>query len=120
MKRIVMVVFLLTSTIMFGVYFSPCFCQEQVQTAQSQLLQGNIVYVDFVGSTITIKHLQPGGGNDEITLGVTSHTKVDKGDLRMSLTDLKEGDAVIVEYYDDPMSFSAPKISQINVKPLIF
>ncbi len=118
MKKTMAAVFLLTNIIFFVACFSPCFCQEQVRTVQSQSFKGNIVYVDFVGSKITVKYLQPNGNNDEITLGVSSHTKVNRGDLRIALTDLNKGDEVIVEYYDDPMSFGAPEVSQIDVKPL--
>jgi len=86
---------------------------------QPLLFKGKIVFVDLVGSTVTVKYLEPNGDNDEITLGVSSHTIINKGDLRISFSDLSKGDEVAVEYYDDPMSFSAPKVSQINVKPLI-
>jgi len=118
MKKTIAVVFLLMNIVIFVACFSPCFCQEQIQMVQPQLFKGNIVYLDLIGSKITLKHLQTNGKNDEITLGVTSHTKVDRGDLRISLSELNEGDEVVVEYYDDPMSFDAPKISQIDVKPL--
>ena len=118
MKKTATAVFLLTNIIIFGACFSPCFCQEQVQIVQPQLFKGKIVIVDLVGSKITVRYLQPNGDNDEITLKVTFHTKISKGDLRILLSDLNEGDEVAVEYYDDPMSFDAAKVSQINVKLL--
>lgn len=120
MKKIITAVFLLTNIIIFGACFSPCFCQEQVQIVQPQLFKGKIVIVDLVGSKITVRNLQPkaNGDNDEITLKVTFHTKISKGDLRISFSDLNEGDEVVVEYSDDPMSFDAPRASQINVKLL--
>jgi hypothetical protein len=118
MKKTIVAVFLLMNIIIYAGCFSPCFCQEQYQIVQSESFKGNIVYLDFVSSKTTVKYLQPDGNNDEITLQVSSHTKINKGDLRIALTDLNKGDEVSVEYYDDPGSFDAPKVSQINVKPL--
>ena len=117
MKKIIGVVFLLTNIIIFSACFSLSFCQEQVGIVQPQLLKGNVVNVDFIGSKITVRYLQPSGGNAEITLGVTSHTTVGRGDLRISLTDVHKGDDVAVQYYVDPMAFDAPKAIQISVKP---
>ncbi len=117
MRIMIAVVFLLTNIIIFSAGFSPCFSQEQVQVVQPLQLEGVIAYVDFIGSTITIRYLQLNGNHDEITLKVTSHTKVDRGNLRIPLTDANEGDEVIVEYYDDPVSLGAPKVSQINIIP---
>jgi len=118
MKKAIAVVFLLTNIIIFGACFFPCFCQEETQVAQPQLFRGKIAAVDLVGSKITVKYLQPNGDNDEITLAVNSHTKVDKGNQRIPLAHIKEGDEVIVEYYDDPMTFDPPKVTQISVKSL--
>ncbi len=118
MKNTMAAGFLLTNIIIFGVCFSPCFCQEQVQIVQPQIFKGKIIIVDPIGSKITIRYLQSNGDNDEITLKATFHTKISKGDLRISFSDLNAGDEVAVEYYDDPLSFDAPKASQINVKLL--
>ena len=117
MKKTIAAGFLLVGIIIFFTCFSLCFAQNQSQTIQSHIIKGSIVDVDYICSKITVKYLQPDGNNDEITLGVTSHTKIDHGDLRIELTELNEGDEVTVEYSDDPMSFDAPKVSQINVKP---
>ena len=123
MKKAITVVFLLTNVIIFSFCFSPGYCQyqtrsSQVRTSQPQLLAGKIVDVDFVSSKVTIKYPQDNGNNDEITLSVTSYTKISKGDLRISFSDLSEGDEVTVEYYYDSMSFGVPKISWLKVKPL--
>ncbi len=115
MKKAMAVVSLITNIIIFGACFLPCFSQEQLQTVQSRLLKGNIVNLDFVGSKITIKYLQPNGDNDEITLRIALSTKITQNDLRISVSDLSNGDEVAVRYYDDLMSFNAPKASWINV-----
>jgi len=119
MKKTIALLFLLTNIIIFGACFSTCFCQEQVQTIQPQRLEGKIVNVGFIGSKIIVKCLQPHGNNDEVTFKITSHTEITKGDLRISLSDLSEGDEITVEYYDDPMFPDAPKAVRIKVKPLI-
>jgi hypothetical protein len=56
------------------------------------------------------------GNNDEITFAVTPHTQINKGDLRLSISDLSEGDKVIVQYQNNPMSFTSLKADQIRVK----
>lgn len=112
MKRIIGVVFILVNIIIFDA----CLFQAPAQAAQPQQLTGTIANIDFIDSEITIKYLQPNGENDEIMLKLTSHTKVDRGNVRAELTNVNEGDEVAVEYYDDPMSFSEPKASQINLK----
>lgn len=117
MKRVITVIILLANIVIFSACFYPCFCQQQVEIVQSLVIKGNIANIDLVNSEITVKYLQPNGNNDEITLGANVHTIITQGDLRISLSDLNEGDEVAVQYYDDPMSFDVLKASQINVKP---
>jgi len=85
--------------------------------AEDGYISGKVTYVDFVVSTVTIKFMQANGKSDEITFSVTQHTKINKGDLRLSLDNISQGDEVNVQYYDDPMSFTSLRAVQINLKP---
>lgn len=115
-KKILLLVLVVFSCLFITNYFTSCFAYQQVELDPAYL-NGRVSYVDFVGSTITIKFTQPDGGSDELTFSITQHTRINKDDLMLSISDLKEGDEVIVQYYDDPMSFTALKAARINIKP---
>jgi hypothetical protein len=116
MKRLFMIFLLFFICLFFNAYLSPCFAYQQIQPEEAKYIEGEIGYVDFVGSTITIKFNQSDENNDEIVFAVTPHTQINKGDLRLSISDLSEGDKVMVRYQNNPMSFTSLKADQIKVK----
>ncbi len=115
-KKILLLALIALSCLFITNCFTSCFAYQQVELDPAYL-NGTVSYVDFVGSTVTIKSIQPDGDNDELTLSITQHTKINKDDLMLSISDLREGDEVMVQYYDDPMSFASLKAARINIKP---
>ncbi|MFA5063746.1 MAG: hypothetical protein WC578_06755 [Candidatus Omnitrophota bacterium] len=110
-------VFLVSFAFLFlSIYSSTCFGYQQVQAEEVQYIKGRITRVDFVRSAIIMKFIQENGNSDEIAFSVTPHTKINKGELLLSISELKEGDEVVVRYQDYPMSFTSLKADQINVK----
>jgi len=109
--------FLVSFAFLFlSIYSSACFGYQQVQAEEVKYIKGKIIRVDFVRSAIIMKFIQENGNSDEITFSVTPHTKINKGELFLSISELKEGDEVVVQYRDYPMSFSSLKAEQINLK----
>ncbi|MFA5310707.1 MAG: hypothetical protein WC355_00075 [Candidatus Omnitrophota bacterium] len=115
-KRIASLVLMVFSALFLFSCFTECFGYRQVEFDPAYL-NGRVSCVDFVGSTVTIKFTHPDGGSDELSFSITQHTRINKDDLMFSISDLKEGDEVVVQYYDDPMSFTALKAARINIKP---
>jgi len=116
-KRLPFVLFLFL-IILFNLSLNSfCFSEQRSLMAEDGYISGKVIYVDFVASTVTIKFIQENGKSDEITFSVTQHTKINKGDLRLSLDNISQGDEVNVQYYDDPMSFTSLRAVQINLKP---
>jgi hypothetical protein len=74
--------------------------------------------VDFVGSNVSVKYIQPNGNNDEVKFSVTQHTQITKGDLSLTVSELNKGDEVVVKYHNNPGSFAPLKADYINIKPL--
>jgi Fe-S cluster assembly scaffold protein SufB len=60
-------------------------------------LQGTIVAINWVGSTIVVRDIQT---TDQITFLVTRETRVTKGMHTISLSDLNVQDRVTIEYCD--------------------
>jgi len=110
-------VFLVSFAFLFlSICSSACFGYQQVQTEEIKYIKGKITRVDFVRPAIIMKFIQENGNNDEITFSVTPHTKINKGELFLSISELKEGDEVVVQYCSYPMSFTSLKADQISVK----
>jgi hypothetical protein len=60
-------------------------------------LQGKIVAINWVGSTIVVRDIQ---SRDQITFLVSSETRITKGTDTISLSDLNIQDQVTIEYCD--------------------
>ncbi len=71
----------------------PSYAQDSSASRQTQVLEGNISSVDWVGALITV--------NNAI-IYVPLETIIYKGDTPIGLDDINMGDAVTVTYYDDP------------------
>lgn len=108
---------LISGCLFFSSGHSTCFAQ-QYQAPEVCYARGELINVSFVNSSITLKALQPDGRHDEITFFVTPHTKINRGSLFLSISDLMEGDEIIVQYRELPMAFSGRKADRIDVKSI--
>jgi len=117
MKKLLRVSLLVFYGVLLSAYLSPCFSDGQLQAEGQKYVEGRITDVNFVRSTISVKFVQSGGDNDEITFSVTQHTQIVKGDLALSISELKKGSLAIVKYRDNPGSFTHLKADYINIKP---
>ena len=89
---------------------SVCRCDDSPQDLKS--LSGKVTNVDWVGSLLTVD------GGDEITFYVPSGMDIRCGTEMVSLTDLAQGDQVLVKYVDNPPG--RPKAVSIAVnKPYL-
>ena len=95
-KWIVLCLGIITSVCMARI---PCCAQEEAQNKTCKLmkLQGRIVSVDWVSSTIVVRDIQ---STDQITFLVPRETKITKGSNTISLSDLNVQDNVTIEYCD--------------------
>jgi hypothetical protein len=116
MKKGLTVFLLFFICLFFNACLSSCFAYQQAQPEEAGFVEGEITYVDFVGSTITVKFSQSNGNSDETTFTITPHTQISQGDLMLSISSLSAGDKVIVQYYNNPMSFTHLKANQIRVE----
>ena len=117
MKKLLTIFLLFLNCLFFNTTLSPSFAYQQLHSEETKYIKGTISYVDFVGSTVTVKFAQSDGDNDEITLAVTLDTNINKGGLYLSISDLSDGDEVVVQYHAVPMSFGPLEADQISVKP---
>jgi hypothetical protein len=111
-KKLFLAVFLLSSGLLF---FNPCFSYEQLQPGQDGYINGRIVYVDPIRSTVTVQFMQADSDSDEITFAVTQHTRINRGDLLLSILDLDIGSQVKVQFHDNPISFTYLEADSISV-----
>jgi len=112
-----LIALLIFSCLVFVICLSSPFVHLQAQVVEEQYVKGEIVEVSLIKPRVTIRFIQEDGDSDEMTFCFTQHTRINKDDLMLSLTDLHKGDEVAIAYYDDPMSFSALTADTINVKP---
>jgi hypothetical protein len=77
----------------------PCCAQEtgQNENCSFMKLQGRIVAVDWMSSTIVVSDIQSA---DQITFLVPRETKITKGANTISFSDLNVQDQVSIEYCD--------------------
>ena len=74
-------------------------------------LQGKIVAIDWVGSTIVVKDKD---NSDEVTFLVSRESKITRGADTISFSDLNIEDQVTIEYCDS--HFAGLKALNITVK----
>jgi len=113
--RQILAIFALAGFILSSAFFSAGNAQG---TSESIQIKGKISDVDLIKSTVTIQVANNKGEKSEIKLKMTSHTRINRADLRLSPTDIDEGDEVAVEYLRNPMSFNEPEALWINLKPV--
>lgn len=118
MKRLLAISLLAVNFLFLSACLAPCFSYGQSSVGEDKYIEGRIANVSFVRPAVSIKFVQSNGGNDEVVFLVTSHTQIVKGNLSLSLTELRQGDQAIIKYHDDPGSFGSLKADSINVKPL--
>ena len=77
----------------------PCCAQEgsQDKSCSFMKLQGRIIAINWVGSTIVVENIQ---SSDQITFFVPRETKITKGANTITLSDLNVQDQVTIEYCD--------------------
>ncbi len=91
----------------------PCCAQEEDQNKNCSFmkLQGKIVAINWVGSTIVVRDSQ---SRDQITFLVSRETRITKGTDSISLSDLNIQDQVTIEYCD--ARFLGLKALSVTVK----
>ena len=109
-KWIVLCVGIITCVCMAKI---PCYAQEQSQDKSCSFmkLQGRIVSINWVGSSIVVEDIQ---GSDQVTFLVTRETRIVKGSNSVSLSDLNVGNQVTIEYCD--AHFVGLKALSVTVK----
>jgi hypothetical protein len=92
------------------------YAQEIAKQSTVSSLSGEIVSVDVVKSTVVIKQLKDPVTNtyEDVTLSVSSGTKITKAAATLQLSELKAGDKVKVEYSTD--SLGTKKVESISVE----
>jgi hypothetical protein len=81
------------------------FCQDSGSTKETKSLTGTAIAIDWVASLLTIRYFDTlKDSYDEITLTVTSDTRILRGTDRIDFSGIEEGDEVVIEYYRDDFS----------------
>lgn len=75
-----------------------CYCSEEAQEQEVLAVSGRIVAVDWVGATLTLRLIFPGGISDEMIFQVSANTKITKGGYSLILGELQMQDRVTIEY----------------------
>jgi hypothetical protein len=118
MRRSFLTFLMLANILLFAGYSSFCSAEETSQGIQTKYENGKVAAIDIFNKEITINVTGSDGKITQIKFVIDQHTKILKKDLLLSLTDIRAGDEVIVEYLVDPMSFSSQRASRIRVKAL--
>ena len=63
-------------------------------------IEGEVVAIDWVGSTLTVRWMQSDTSFDETTFFVPDSAKITKGAETISFADIEQSDKVVIEYYD--------------------
>ena len=116
MKKLFFAIMLLAAVILSAGYFSSSFAQNQVTVVQPNYVKGSVSRVNFIDKEVTVQFVAADGRNDEVTFTVTLNTQIIKKDLMMTLSQVKVGDEVIVEYFVNQLSFQAQQANRIRVK----
>ena len=74
--------------------------QEAETSAEAtKTVSGTVVSKDWVGSKITVRYSGFGSGRpDELTFHVSDDTQIQSGTKAISLSDIDQGDDVVIEY----------------------
>jgi len=96
---------LISLTICLGLIFAPC-AYGNGQNGQAnkpiQIVRGYISGINWVGSRLTIRWLQPNGVTvyDDMTFSVPGGAKITRNGESITLSDVQIGDNIKVEYVD--------------------
>ena len=118
MLRVVIIILVVISSI--GIV-APSYCQEEQQLDQQQrkieTIEGNISNLDWAGSKIAIKGLNPADNTyRELVVTVPDDAIITKGTESIGLAELEMDDAVTVRYYEDSQG-SAIMVSLQDASP---
>lgn len=87
--------------IILGIVFAPrLYGQDSYANKSVQMISGQICHIDWVGSNITVKWLQPDGVTvyDELTIFVPKEANITRSGENIELSDIQIGDNAKVEY----------------------
>jgi hypothetical protein len=77
------------------------YCQDSAGREQGEVIQGTVVALDWVGSAMTVRWVQPYNNHyDEMTFFMPDNVKITKGTEQIAFSDINEGDKVTVYYYN--------------------
>ncbi|MCX5667023.1 MAG: hypothetical protein NTY34_01755, partial [Candidatus Omnitrophica bacterium] len=95
---------------------APVYSQEKAEQSAVTSVSGEVVSVDLVKSAVVIKQLKDPVAMtyENVTVPVSSETKVLKGDAALKLSDLKIGDKVNVKSTID--ASGASKVISVAVE----
>jgi len=92
-------------------------CGWALDDSQEQkTISGRVVDTDWVKSVIIVNYFNPHtGSSDEISIIITSETKITRGTNVITLSDVLRSDQVTVIYYDDGLSgLKAIRVTDLN------
>lgn len=116
-KRITFVMALCAVVGMAGVVV-PAFSQEKAEQRAVTSVSGEVVSVDLVKSTVSIKQVKDliAGTYENQSISVLPEVKITKDDVAMKLADLKAGDTITVQYATDVMGKQVVESAAVEVK----
>lgn len=93
----------------------PVFAQQQVTLDVTALVKGEVVSVDAASGAVVVKKVMDvvKAVSENVTLSITSETKIVKGDVSLKLADLKVGVEIEAKVVKDK---DVLKVQSIEVK----
>jgi len=90
----------------------PVFAQQQVTADATALVKGEVVSVDVVSGAVVVKEVKDAAKavSENVTLSISSETKIAKSDTVLKLVDLKAGDKIEAKVVKDKDVLKAQSI----------
>ncbi|MDP3143416.1 MAG: hypothetical protein Q8N14_05735 [Candidatus Omnitrophota bacterium] len=102
----------ITGLLISGIIFiAPALAQEETSNRKMQTIKGQIVGMDSMASTVTVRWFQ--NDFDEIVINIPLSCEIQKGSEKIELQDLNFRDEVSVDFYGD--GFTGLKAVRITV-----
>ena len=116
MKARFLMAVILFSTFFFGGHFGIAYSDEtHLDVLKSKSIEGELVDIDWMNSSITVKLSQSNGRTDEMIFDISEGTTIMENNVVVELTQLISGNRVVVEYDDSPQNFGPAVANKITV-----
>ncbi len=97
--KLIAVYLLVTAVAVAGMVFAAYAQEEAPQQAQSISVSGEVVSVDLEKSEVVLKQLKDAayGTYENTVISIVPETKVQKGEVALTVSDLKAGDKITIQ-----------------------